>query len=120
MSECNGDGFCLVGLQTGNNSYHISSCIHNCMPVKCPNFLVCGSISPQAIYNINNGICLNCRVSFNTRLNISNSEKCTLCDKNNIVVKRLYCHHKVCIKCFQRIHFDNKNNLSLVCNICSS
>jgi len=45
MSQCNGDGSCLIGLQRSKNMYHISYCIHNCMPVKCPNFLVCSTIS---------------------------------------------------------------------------
>lgn len=78
MPQCNGDGICLIGLQKTNNSYHTSSCIHNCMPVKCPNFLVCSTISPELIYNINRGICLNCRVSFDTRLDISKSDKCII------------------------------------------
>ena len=119
MSQCNGDGSCLIGLQRSKNMYHISYCIHNCMPVKCPNFLVCSTISPQMIYNINRGICLNCRLSFDKRLEISNSEKCSLCDKNSIVVKRLTCEHKACVMCFQRMHFDTKDKITSDCNICS-
>lgn len=118
MTECNGEGYCLVGLQHTQNTYHISSCIHNCMPVKCPNYLVCRSVHPQCILNINNGICLTCRVSFNIRLSISNRDKCSLCEQTNIVVKRLTCEHKICTNCFQKIHFDNKNKISSICNLC--
>lgn len=118
MTDCNGDGYCLIGLQKSQNSYHISTCIHNCMPVKCPNFLVCGAINPECILNINYGICLSCKVSFNTRLCISNPDKCSLCENTNISVKRLTCDHKICTNCFQKMYFNNKNKISSTCNLC--
>lgn len=120
MTDCNGDGACLMGLQRGGGRYDISNCIHNCMPVKCPNFLVCGHISPKCMLDINYGTCLTCRVSFNNRLEFSRAEKCVLCEETNISVKRLMCEHKVCTSCFKKIHFNKKINSdnSSVCNIC--
>lgn len=116
MTDCNGDGDCLMGLQRGGGRYDISNCIHNCMPVKCPNFLVCGSIAPQTIYNINYGRCLNCRVSFNVNLEFARYEKCSSCEHTGIVVKQPTCSHKVCAKCFQNMHFKNKE---FACNSCN-
>lgn len=116
MTDCNGDGICLMGLQRGGGQYDISNCIHNCMPVKCPNFLVCGSIAPQTIYDINYGRCLNCRVTFNVNLEFSRDEKCSSCEHNGVVVKQLTCSHKVCAKCFQNMHFKNK---PFACDSCN-
>ena len=116
MVECTGEGQCLIGLQINVRQYDISSCIYNCMPVKCPNFLVCGNIAPQCIYNINYGTCLSCRLSFNIKLEFSRHEKCSFCKEDGIVVKRLMCEHKICTNCFQRAYFNHDKQR--VCNLC--
>jgi len=120
MTDCSGDGFCLMGLQRAGNKYDISNCIHNCMPVKCPNFLVCGSIAPQNIYNLSSGTCFTCKLAFNGKLNISNPEICQICKENNVSVKRLLCEHKICNICYQKEYFNNTDKYKPLphCNMC--
>lgn len=46
MHGCTGDGRCLH--QSGNGGWMRdgNDCIHNCEPVKCPNFKACGASDP--------------------------------------------------------------------------
>ena len=58
MSECDGDGQCLV--QKTMYTYQKNNqiiCNHNCKPVKCPK---CKKKFPQWILDTNSGFCMSC------------------------------------------------------------
>jgi hypothetical protein len=104
-SNCNGDGSCLY--QEGEHIYEKNTdiiCLFNCEPVKCPNYLVCGNISPQRILSSHKGTCFNCRISFG-HLEFFTNEECPICLDTKLCVKQSKCNHKICVDCFKRCHF---------------
>ena len=43
-NSCKGDGDCLVQIENG---YELNQWVHNCLPIKCPNFIMCNSEEPS-------------------------------------------------------------------------
>lgn len=104
MSECTGRGYCLR--QTGDqNTYELNDCSHKCLPVKCPNFVVCDSIVPQWILGCNKGTCTTCGYTFGRILTFYESVECPICFEDKPGVKQINCDHKVCIDCFKRCRY---------------
>jgi hypothetical protein len=106
MSECNGDGFCLRQGDTPNE-YQLNNCPHNCRPIECPNFKICGTLLPRCITFCNKGTCMNCRLLFG-KLTFYDSVECPICLEEKPGVKRINCDHNVCIDCFVRCHYGEK------------
>ncbi len=72
--ECSGYGECL---QTSN------ICC-----AKCPNYEYCGIICSTWVFECHKGLCMNCAILFNKRLNfIESLEDCSVCMTNKQEIK---------------------------------
>jgi hypothetical protein len=103
--NCNGKGDCLE--QTELNSYIKStnvSCIHDCRPVKCPNYDICGTISPQWYFDCHAGTCRSCALSGFKFLEFLENIECEICSEMKKGVKQPNCSHTTCVDCFKRFH----------------
>lgn len=100
---CTGNGDCLTQTTDVNTygKYPDVSCSHNCQPLKCPNFLVCGSVGPKWFLDIHRGTCWTCRSKNFRNLEFSEDE-CPTCLDTKMCVKLLNCSHKQCVDCFRR------------------
>ena len=105
-TTCKGYGECLAQSDC-NNGYTKSdtmSCSHNCQPMKCPNYLICGHIRPEWFLNCHKGLCMTpCAISFKYLHFVENKE-CPVCLETTICVKQLKCEHLICVECFKRCH----------------
>lgn len=110
---CIGDGMCLA--QDSNNEYVKKlECEYNCEPVKCPNFVVCGSINPLCILNCHRRLCTNCDSMFGTWqsghgiLNLRDNIECCICLETKIGISYPRCDHYICIDDFKRCFYVNE------------
>ncbi len=105
---CNGDGICLeqIDCNNGYKKHDNISCNHNCQPVKCPNYIICGRLEPQYILWCHKGVCMSpCGILFhNKHLQFFENIECPICLETKICVKQLHCDHKICTDCFKRCH----------------
>lgn len=64
VMNCNGD--CLRQTDYVNTYYRDpeSNCTNNCLPVVCPNYILCGNVSPKFILDYNGSRCINCNIIF--------------------------------------------------------
>lgn len=119
MENCNGYGECL--LQCDNNGYSKNYdilCTHNCFPVKCQNFEICGSSFPKMYIGCwgGNGCCMNCDILFGKwnggkgilKIGEINKE-CCVCLEDRKLVSLPKCIHEVCIECFPKIYFNEED-----------
>lgn len=106
---CSGDGTCLS--QTGNNNYYRDiDCSHQCQPVHCPNYTLCGVNLPLRYLYCHGGRCVHCNMFFGKDLNIrvptSVDEECGIClVEASSFVQFPSCTHYACVDCFRRIWF---------------
>ncbi len=112
---CTGNGDCLT--QCGHNRecnelYHKiedMTCEFNCEPMKCPNYLICGDISPKWYFNCHWGTCLHCKFMFGKQKILAFSEsECPVCLETKQCVTLLNCEHKECVDCFKRAWYGAK------------
>jgi hypothetical protein len=102
---CIGMGECLtqsddLNVLVRNIEY---TCPHNCEPVKCPNFLVCGTVAQEWYYNCHRGRCWTCRNTFEKNLTFKEEpEECPVCMETTMCVVQPNCEHAMCISCFKR------------------
>jgi len=136
MKNCNGDGECL--LQDDINEYSKNPeilCIHNCIPVKCKNFEICGCMFPKMYIGCwgGKGCCVNCDMIFGEWnggkgiLEISeNIQECCVCLEEKKLVSLPKCIHSVCIECLKKLYFgeedeyDDDDNVFTECNKATS
>lgn len=110
--ECDGNGFCLE--QTENTFIYIRNkvCNFNCTPEKCPNFEICGTVSPKCYMLCNFNVYINCAVVFGGILqnkHIENKEECCIClEEFNNFIKLEQCTHYLCTNCFRKHNKWNK------------
>ena len=94
-----------------NNTF---KCIHNCQPVKCPNYLICEHESSE-IYKLfdDNDLCTDCVIRFrnwtdiNGLLKITDNVKCSMCSQITKNVSLELCKHTLCIQCFKNFYYDD-------------
>lgn len=109
MEICDGRGICLT--QTDLESYEKKKdmiCEHNCAPIKCANFPVCGQQCPRWVLVIADGgapIGFTCKLSFGN-LKFTENIECPICLETKMGVKQLNCEHNVCVDCFKRCHYS--------------
>jgi hypothetical protein len=106
---CTGNGSCLTQT-TDCNTYGKDpdfTCTHDCQPVKCPNFAVCGDIAPQWYLRCHGGRCVQCKTRFGKDLTFPQEDlDCPICFETKPCVVQPNCTHVVCIKCFKRMRVD--------------
>jgi hypothetical protein len=56
------DGHCLIQTGNGNEYERLEPCENNCMPIKCPNYLVCNNQAPQWVFYCHDDLCMNCNM----------------------------------------------------------
>lgn len=107
--RCDGKGWCLQ--QVDENQYERAfNCEHKCVPVKCPNFAVCGAVDPRFIYDMEGGVCINCVCTFGGALDIKElRDECPVClePMGRGAVKFVQCAHRACARCFRRLHWGD-------------
>lgn len=109
---CEGDGTCLE--QFGDNGYYTSrTCVHQCKPIPCPNFLLCGKIGPAWYFRCHDGLCTHCDMfcgrSGRGILPFEDSVKCIICLRTTVCIDRCLDRSKYpptycCIKCMRQCH----------------
>lgn len=106
---CTGDGDCLTQT-TDCNTYGKDpdvSCVHNCQPVECPNFKVCGQVCPKWLLGCHDGRCWSCNFHFGKNLTfLEEDQECPICLETKPSVVQPNCTHSVCIDCFKRTRVD--------------
>lgn len=101
MTTCNGDGMCLIREQI--------NCEHNCKPIPCPNFFLCGTADPQCVLWCHHNLCYGCDLTFGTWqggsgiLQRLENIECPVClDDDQVGVRLPKCEHVLCTKCFKK------------------
>ena len=121
---CTGDGMCLN--EVDENLYTKDPsiiCTHNCQPIKCANFLLCGSILPKQYLKVD-ALCVNCDMMFGPwqggigTLNFTEVDSCVICmNEGNpgtgegvpaIVYPKCEGGHAVCVSCFKRCFYGEE------------
>jgi hypothetical protein len=106
---CTGNGSCLTQT-TDYNTYGKDprfTCIHDCQPVKCPNFTVCGYIAQQWYLDCHGGWCWKCKSQFGKNLTFpEEDQECPICFDTKPCVVQPNCTHVACIECFKRMRIE--------------
>lgn len=109
---CTGVGDCLEqncdrSIDSVYVKYRDVICHHDCQPVKCPNFAVCGEICPQWYFNCHRGWCWSCKDMFGKTLTfLEEPAECPICTEVGSCVVQPNCTHSVCITCFKRMRIE--------------
>jgi hypothetical protein len=109
---CTGLGDCLEqncdrSIDSVYVKYRDVICHHDCEPVKCPNFAVCGEIGPQWYFNCHRGWCWSCKDKFGKTLTfLEEPAECPICTEVGSCVVQPNCNHSICITCFKRTRID--------------
>lgn len=105
--KCQGHGDCLRDTYIGDKEYFYreESCEYNCLPIKCPNFLFCGVIAQEWVYNCYDGRCMQCSCSIgDLKFNVDKQGvlSCPLCLEDNlkVTIKWTKCEHELCRQCY--------------------
>jgi hypothetical protein len=115
MASCSGDGECLgqTDLEYSYEKRIDITCTHNCQPIKCPNYLVCGALEPQRILWCYHGTCHNCHWMCGEKfggkgaLKFTKETECPICMDTKTCVEGLRCEHNICVDCFKRCHYGD-------------
>ena len=119
---CKGDGECLQ--QYDEHDYIKQSdviCNHNCIPIKCKNYILCNQQFPEMYIGCwgGEGLCRGCHESFGTWgkmpkgnigkgiLEITNNIQCPVCNKEKTCISQPYCNHSLCVECFKECYGYN-------------
>jgi hypothetical protein len=102
--SCAGDGSCLRQVDVGYMMPR-TPCAHECRPVPCPNFIVCGVLLPVWLQARR---CINCDITFGKNLSVhivAAPKECPVCF-DTMPVAVTYpsgCQHKFCCHCTRRL-----------------
>jgi hypothetical protein len=109
MDICDGSGYCL--LQIDINKYEKPEsihCEHNCVPIKCSNYLICKEELPRWVMVLAKTggapIGFQCKLAFGN-LEFRDNTECPICFETRMGVKQVNCEHTICIKCFHRCNY---------------
>ena len=106
---CEGNGECLNQVDYHKyEKYDNFICNYNCIPMKCPNYLICKNISPKWVYDNNKNTCINCAISFGILIFSIDKKECPICLENKYAVKNINCNHTICVDCFRRVHYGEE------------
>ena len=116
IQQCLGNGECLD--QSYGTKVYIKrnnvSCDYNCEPMKCPNYLVCGSFYPELYKDCWGGVCLTCDKTYgkwkgNLTLKFIDNVECPICMETRLSVTNPKCNHSLCIDCFRKCYLGDMN-----------
>jgi hypothetical protein len=98
--------FTYFTFDNNENWFRKFACEHNCMPIKCPNFLICGNADQKYEFGYHNGRCLDCDIGYGKNFIFKEqTEECHIClEEKNIQVYFTGCDvHTCCLNCFKRV-----------------
>lgn len=81
--------------------------------VKCPNYIVCGSMLPEWVLCCHSGTCRSCNVKYGTWkrkigkgniLTFIDNIECPVCLETGRGVQQVFCDHYLCINCFKTMY----------------
>jgi hypothetical protein len=123
---CKGDGECLE--QTGDELDTFIKkldiiCIHNCIPIKCKNYILCKSQFAEMYMSCwgGEGLCRWCRECFGTWgkmpngnigkgiLEVTDNIECPVCLEEKTCISQPYCNHSLCTVCFNTCYGRDYN-----------
>lgn len=115
--SCDGNGNCLR--QLNENEYYADpdvKCEYNCKSFECSNYILCKTTNPKWLLDCHGGLCLHCDMMFGKWcdgkgiLNIINNVECPICYELTTCLSQPKCDHYICISCFKRCYYGDKNN----------
>lgn len=117
MQTCNGHGECLIqeGLNTYSKNENIS-CDHNCISIKCPNYILCETEAPQWLFDCCHGVCRNCDMMFGKwqggkgELEVVDNVECPICLDEKTCITQPKCQHYLCVDCFRRCYYGDDDS----------
>ena len=119
MKNCRGDGECLEQCNNGYIKSKNIKCNNNCIPVKCKNYIICGTEFPEMYIGCwgGKGCCLNCDIMFGSWgkgkgiLKTNNNIECPICLEDEIIgIEQPNCDHCICISCFKKSYYCDNND----------
>jgi hypothetical protein len=75
-----------------------------CLPVKCPNYLLCGREDPAVLLDARGHRCFSCSMQFGRDLKFSTplpGNECPVCFGEGLQLKLPGCTHALCIACYK-------------------
>ena len=113
MRECSGNGECLLQEDGGgyrkNHTHEGITCVHDCAPIRCKNYELCGDALPET-YLKGEGICLTCDIFFGEWnggkgvLPMRAAAECGVCLEHKPQISLPKCVHTLCIDCMRQIY----------------
>lgn len=97
--NCDGTGMCLSQRHDGGYD-RATECAHDCQPIKCPNYAVCGNERPRCILDCYGGVCAYCKMMFGVLTIAPVAAECPICYVSGAEQVLLVCGHHVCASCF--------------------
>lgn len=116
---CGGDGRCLEKQGDGRYTQRAKwICATKCIPVECPNFVVCLKRAPQWYFSQRYGLCQVCLDTFGRKLHIVDNpekESCAVCyeESDKRVEFPTDCNHFFCGKCCAELLFYDETRYHL-------
>lgn len=100
-------GSCLTQTSDSHTYERIKPC--DCLPIKCPNYVLCRSVAPLKILDANFGLCRICAMTFGKKITVENiTDVCCVCLENKFeFLKMNNCNHFFCPDCYNRLHWNN-------------
>ena len=117
MISCNGTGECLQLNEYTVQYYKVNNvkCKYNCIPIHCPNYIICRSMVPRNVLNYYNGLCYYCDNMFGVAkggkgiLKAVDNVECPICLETTRCVTQPKCEHTICVECFKRCYYGDYN-----------
>jgi hypothetical protein len=108
MTKCTGNGSCL----DANTCERIVKCKFNCKGKKCPNYILCGIVAPQWLFDCCGDLCTNCDILFGKwaggkGILETQEVECPICLEEKLGISQPKCNHFLCIECFKRCHYGD-------------
>jgi hypothetical protein len=105
MLACRGLGRCLEADDSDPFPLAGWCGLVSCLPVRCPNFLLCRRQDPAVMMDAVGGRCLLCNMEFGRSLTFfkpAKGEECPICLECESLQMRLPgCTHSVCLPCYR-------------------
>lgn len=111
---CSGNGMCLSRIKRTGIYINNNLCKHKCIPINCPNHIVCCRNYPLHYKQTYGDLCLTCDMFFGEWqggkgvLPIIENAECPVCLETVICVSQPKCDHYLCIECFRRCYYGKR------------